>query len=224
MIDKPPSSIPLYEIRIKGHLDAQWTTWFDGLTIALEENGDTLLSGPVGDQAALHGLLRKVRDLGMPLISVIHIQSNRSEQGEKMNPSTTPAKKIDTKILLSTLWLFLAVNYIYRDILSNMEAGTLQGYLAGNVGEITITQEFLLAGAIMMEIPFAMIILSRVLKGAANRWANIIAGILMVIIEVGTMGIGTAPTLHYLFYSVIAIPCNLSIIWLAWRWRNVEAQ
>jgi hypothetical protein len=59
-----------YQIRIKGHLGSQWTEWFEGLTITLEENGDTLLTGPVVDQAALHGLLKKVRDLGMPLISV----------------------------------------------------------------------------------------------------------------------------------------------------------
>ncbi len=213
----------IYEIRVAGHLSPQWACRFEGLTVTLEDDGNTLLTAPVADQSALHGLLKKVRDLGMPLVSVIQIQSSRSGQGEKMNPSTTPAKKIDTKVLLSTLWLFLAVNYIYRDILSNMEAGALQGYLVGNVGEITITQGFLLAGAIMMEIPFVMIILSRVLKGAANHWANIIAGILMVIIEVGTMGIGTAPTLHYLFYSAIVIPCNLFIVWLAWRWRNAEA-
>jgi hypothetical protein len=67
-IDKSQS--PVYEIRIKGHLDAQWTDWFDGLTITLEEDGDTLLTGPVTDQAALHGLLKKVRDLGLPLVSV----------------------------------------------------------------------------------------------------------------------------------------------------------
>jgi hypothetical protein len=74
MTDKPPSNALFYEIRIKGHLDAQWTAWFDGLTITLEENGNTLLSGLVADQAALHGLLKKVRDLGMPLVSVVQIQ------------------------------------------------------------------------------------------------------------------------------------------------------
>ena len=62
----------IYQIRIKGHLGRQWTDWFGGLTITLEE-GDTLLTGPVVDQAALHGLLRKVRDLGIPLISAIHV-------------------------------------------------------------------------------------------------------------------------------------------------------
>lgn len=73
-MDKSPPNFPLYEIRIKGHLDAQWTAWFDGLTITLEEDGDTRLSGPVADQAALHGLLKKVRDLGMPLVSVVQTQ------------------------------------------------------------------------------------------------------------------------------------------------------
>jgi hypothetical protein len=64
----------LYEIRIKGHLDDRWSDWFDGLTITLEDNGDTLLTGPVIDQAALHGLLKKVRDLGLPLLSVSPVE------------------------------------------------------------------------------------------------------------------------------------------------------
>lgn len=59
-----------YEIRLKGHLDARWSERFDGMTITREENGETLLTGPVADQAALHGLLRKVRDLGLLLIAV----------------------------------------------------------------------------------------------------------------------------------------------------------
>jgi hypothetical protein len=62
---------PVYQIRIKGHLGREWTEWFAGLTITLEDNGETLLTGPVVDQAALHGVLRKVRDLGMPLLSVV---------------------------------------------------------------------------------------------------------------------------------------------------------
>jgi hypothetical protein len=71
-IDK--SQPPVYEIRIKGHLGFQWTDWFEGLTIMLEDNGNTLLTGPVVDQAALHGLLKKVRDLGMPLVSVSPVE------------------------------------------------------------------------------------------------------------------------------------------------------
>ena len=68
---KTDSNQPLvYQIRLKGQLGAQWADWFGGLTITLEDNGDTLLTGPVIDQAALHGLLKKVRDLGLPLVSV----------------------------------------------------------------------------------------------------------------------------------------------------------
>jgi hypothetical protein len=64
----------VYQIRLKGHLGPQWTDWFKGLTITLEEDGETLLTGPVVDQAALHGLLKRVRDLGVPLISAIRVK------------------------------------------------------------------------------------------------------------------------------------------------------
>ena len=69
----------VYQIRIKGHLGRQWTNWFGGLTITLENNGETLLTGPVVDQAALHGLLRKVRDLGVPLLSVSRVEPGQAE-------------------------------------------------------------------------------------------------------------------------------------------------
>ncbi|MBI5957936.1 MAG: hypothetical protein HY866_04325 [Chloroflexi bacterium] len=70
----------LYEIRVRGHLDDRWADWFEGLTITREDNGDTLLTGAVVDQAELHGLLRKVRDLGMLLISVTRIDSGQIDE------------------------------------------------------------------------------------------------------------------------------------------------
>jgi hypothetical protein len=73
-----PNKPTIYKIRIKGHLGHEWTDWFEGLTITLEDDGNTLLTGPVIDQAALHGLLKKVRDLGMPLVSVIPLDNDSS--------------------------------------------------------------------------------------------------------------------------------------------------
>ena len=75
----------VYQIRLMSHLSSEWTDWFEGLTITLEENGDTLLSGPVVDQAALFGLLKKVRDLGMTLVSVNQVRIDKSnlENGNK---------------------------------------------------------------------------------------------------------------------------------------------
>jgi hypothetical protein len=72
----------IYEIRIKGHLDDKWADRFEGLTITLEDNGDTLLTGPVIDQAALHGLLKKVRDLGMPLVSVCPVEQDQADESD----------------------------------------------------------------------------------------------------------------------------------------------
>ena len=80
MSDKPagPEHNPgRYEIRLKGHLDSRWAAWFDGLSLTNERDGSTLIQGPVPDQAALHGLLQKVRDMGLPLISVTQVPSDQ---------------------------------------------------------------------------------------------------------------------------------------------------
>ncbi len=82
MIETPTSHTQYYEIRLKGHLDDRWAEWFEGLTITLEDNGDTHLAGPLVDQAALYGLLKKVRDLGMPLVSVSPLEHGQSDQSD----------------------------------------------------------------------------------------------------------------------------------------------
>ena len=219
MIDKPTSDLLFCEIRIKGHLDAQWMTWFDGLTIMLEENGDTLLSGPVADQSALHGLLKKIRDLGMPLVSVVLVQSNRSEQGEKMNPSTTPAKKPDTKILLSTLWIVVMINMLKADILSLYIPGSLEEVAKTSVNAGASIPQLMLGAAVMGQLAIAMIILSRVLKYGINRWVNIFVGIVTIAYIWG----GMASYPHYIFIASVETVCLLLIIGFAWTWRNVEA-
>ena len=77
-----------YQIRLKGHLGQRWMDWFEGLTITLEADGHTLLNGPVPDQSALHGILKKVRDLGMPLLSVNSIGPERKDPPEVKTGNT----------------------------------------------------------------------------------------------------------------------------------------
>jgi hypothetical protein len=77
-----PGKPMVYQIRIQGHLGRQWTDWFEGLTIMRKDNGDTVLTGPVVDQAALYGLLKKVRDLGLPLLSVMRVEPAQADVNE----------------------------------------------------------------------------------------------------------------------------------------------
>lgn len=74
----------IYQIRLKGHLGGQWSGWFEGLTVTLEDNGMTLLTGPVADQAALHGLLRQARDVGLPLVSVNRIEPAQPDTADTL--------------------------------------------------------------------------------------------------------------------------------------------
>jgi len=132
----------------------------------------------------------------------------------KTNGSIT--KKLDTKVVLSTLWIVVMINMLKADILSLYIPGALDE-LVKFAGETPITQ-LMLGGAVMMEISIAMIFLSRVLKYRVNRWVNIITSIITIVFVVG--GGSTYP--HYIFIASIEVLCLLLIVWYAWKWSNPE--
>jgi hypothetical protein len=137
-----------------------------------------------------------------------------------MNQSTTSAKKIDTKVLLSTLWIVVMINMLKADILSLYIPGSAEELAATAVSTGTPIAQLMLGGAIMMEISIVMIILSRVLKHSLNRWANILAGVITIVFVVG----GGVSYPHYIFIAAVEVICLLLIIWFAWRWPIPEGQ
>ena len=140
----------------------------------------------------------------------------------RTNEKTTTLEAMRAR--LSTLWIFVMFNYLYCDLLGLMDPEALKGFMNGNVGGIDITQGFLLSASILMEIPMAMVLLSRVLKYRANRWANIGAGTLMTVVQFSTLFFGSSPTPFYLFFSVIEIACTSVIVWYAWKSPDAEKQ
>jgi hypothetical protein len=132
--------------------------------------------------------------------------------------------KIERKTILSTLWIFVTANYIFCDVVTLMNPSDLKQILTGAVGSIQMNQQFLLGAAIMMEIPFAMILLSRVLKYKANKLANIIAGVIMTLVQISSLFVGSKVSLHYVFYSIIEIACTLFIVFYAFKWKKMEME
>ena len=118
----------------------------------------------------------------------------------------------DKKVILSTLWIFALLNYIYADIFNIVFNPETQSEAA------TITQGAVFGFAILMETGIAMVLLSRVLKYGINRWANIIAGVINTAL-VGWTLFGENQS-FYVFFASIEIACTLFIIWYAWKWRN----
>ncbi len=138
-----------------------------------------------------------------------------------MNTSPNPTV-MDTKVKLSTIWLFATLNYLYCDVVTVMYPQKLKQFLAGSVGGMEITPGFLLGAGILVEIPIAMVLLSRVLKDRPNRWANLLAGIVMTVVQVSTLLL-SQPTPYYVFFSIVEIASTLAVIWIAWRWPRLDA-
>ncbi|MEN8193648.1 MAG: DUF6326 family protein [Bacteroidota bacterium] len=125
----------------------------------------------------------------------------------------------DRKVMLSTLWIFVMFNYTYCDILGLMDSSLLKQYLTGIVDGLELTESFLLIGAILMEIPIAMILLSRILNYQVNRWTNITAASIKTVVMILTMFVGT-PTLYYIFFGAIEIATTIFIVYYAWMWKE----
>lgn len=123
------------------------------------------------------------------------------------------------KSRLSTLWIFATLNYLYCDVVTLMDPDLLRKFLSGNFGTVTITQGFLLGAAVLVEIPMAMVLLSRLLPFRANRWTNIGAGALMTVVQAVTLFAKT-PAAYYVFFSVIEIATTAVVVWSAWRWSR----
>ena len=216
-METPPT---IYGIRIAGHLSSQWMDWFEGLTITLEEDGNILLTGPVADQAALHGLLKKIRDLGMTLVSVNRVPplepTNQSYKEKKMNTSNKLIQVQDKKVTLSTLWVFVMFCIAYADIIGFIEPGTLENIINGNVG-FELTPAIILIFSLFQAIPIVMILVSRWFRRDVNRWLNIVASVLTLLYVLGG---GNWESVSYPVFAALEVVAMLGIIWLAWTWRN----
>jgi len=123
-------------------------------------------------------------------------------------------------LLLSKVWVFLSLNYILCDLLSNMEMSVIRGLFEGNIAGVPMTQAFLLLAGVSIEIPILMSVLAVLLPYKANRIINISAGILMIIYQFGSFFVGSDITLHYMFFSVVEILGNALIVVLALRWKR----
>ena len=118
----------------------------------------------------------------------------------------------DMKVRFQTLWIFAMFNYLYADVIGLHDPAVLKQILAGQVGAMEINQGFLLGAAILMETAIAMVLLSRILKYGANRWANMIVGTIHTAAVLSSMFVGT-PSLYYVFFGSIEIVCTSLIIW-----------
>jgi MFS family permease len=133
-------------------------------------------------------------------------------------PSVHTATRSRQRVVLQSVWLFALLNYLYCDVVSLMHRETLTQYLTGRVGDLRITEGFLLGAAVLMEIPIAMVLVSRVAPYRVARTANIVAGAVMTLVQAASLFVGTGPASYYLFFSVLELSATAFVVWYAWRW------
>ena len=131
----------------------------------------------------------------------------------------------DMRIALPALWIFMVLNYLYCDVLSLFDPAVLRDVMAGHAsgGTVQITPEFLLASSVLMEIPMAMILLTRVLQHTLSRWTNVAAAAFMILVQIASLFVGT-PASYYVFFTVIEVGTLVLIAALALRWTSPDRE
>lgn len=129
-------------------------------------------------------------------------------------------RRVGPRAVVSALWLFAILNYLYCDVLSLHDAPFLRALLTGTVGGIAFTQPMILAFSVLMSIPIAAVLVSRISPHPWARWSSVVAGTVLTLVQIATLLMGP-PTLHYLYFSVIEIITTAVIVWYAGvRWRT----
>jgi len=126
---------------------------------------------------------------------------------------------MNKKVLFSTLWIFVTVNYIFCDVFTLFHSESLKQLMTGEMGGMEINQKFLLGFSILMEMPMVMIVLSRILSYKSNRLANIIVALIMTIVQAGTL-FTADNTMHYIFFSIVEVGTTSFILYSAWNWTE----
>jgi len=134
-----------------------------------------------------------------------------------MNTNRKTIEMDEMKVKFSTLWIFATLNYLYADVFTSFFNP------AAAEEAMTLTEGAVLGFAVLMETAIAMVLLSRILKVRANRWANIITGVLHTAAVSWSLFGGTPPAPYYIFFAAIEIACTVFIVWYAWRWRPEAA-
>ena len=155
----------------------------------------------------------QVADSHPPTKGGTEMKMNLLGKGIEMDSPT-----MDMKAKLSTLWIFMLLNVIFADIHGLLKPGFLEEIMTGTVNGTQMTEGLLLLGAVMIEVPIAMVLLSRVLKYRVNRWVNIIAGAMTIALVINNRP--AAP--DQIFFATIEVVTMLLIVWYAWKWPNPE--
>lgn len=214
-----------YELRVTGHLDDRLSHSLGGLAVRRRADGTTALTGPIVDQAALHGLINRVRDLGLPLLSVQRIgvkpPKEQAMQATTKTASVFEDVRLPVQLKLAALWASFMFVYAYVDILGFYQPGVIDDILAGTVWRFDISQSWAVGSLALMIVPILMVVLSLTLPPRTNRMTNIGVASLYVVVSVGN-AIGESWVYYYALVVLAEVAILAQVMRYSWKWPRTE--